>query len=97
MATPAEDLNNDTSHKDLNNDNSQKDFDFTFQPLPLSNIVNYIFVKLGCETNYLVSKDQMEFILISTDLFGFIDGSIPPPSPSILVGDKEVLNPVYVK
>lgn len=76
--------------------NTSTSFDFNISTLPFTTITNFVTSKLD-DSNYLIWKNQMESILICTDLFGFIDGSITPPSPSILVGFTEVLNPEYLK
>jgi hypothetical protein len=50
--------------------------------LPLTSITNFVFVKLD-GGNYLLWRDQLESILISTDLISHIDGSESIPSKTI--------------
>lgn len=52
-------------------------------PLPITNITNFVSVKLD-GTNYLLWRDQVESIFISTDLIGHVDGSINQPLKTIV-------------
>lgn len=52
--------------------------------LPFTNITNFIFMKLD-HSNYLLWKDQFESVLISVDLFEYIDGSIQEPASLFLL------------
>ncbi|KAF8390541.1 hypothetical protein HHK36_025068 [Tetracentron sinense] len=48
--------------------------------LNLSNLTNFLTVKFN-GMNYLVWRNQVHPILISQDLFRFVNGSQPPPPP----------------
>ncbi|XP_026419753.1 uncharacterized protein LOC113315711 [Papaver somniferum] len=50
--------------------------DFVF---PFTNISNFVSTKLG-PNNFLLWRDQMETILISTDLYGYVNGEIQEPA-----------------
>jgi hypothetical protein len=66
--------------------------------LPLASITNFVSVKLD-GGNYLLWRDQLESILISTDLLSHIDGSEPIPSKTIETTTEPkttVPNPKYI-
>lgn len=52
----------------------------TFLPIP--NITNFIFIKLD-ESNYLLWSRQSQSILISIDLFGYVERPLQPLSDSM--------------
>lgn len=58
----------------------------TTTTFPFQNITQLIGLKLD-DTNFLIWKNQMEPMLISTDLFGYVDGSITSPPEFIKEGD----------
>ncbi|KAF7143314.1 hypothetical protein RHSIM_Rhsim05G0196600 [Rhododendron simsii] len=57
---------------------------FTSTPMSLSlgTIINYVSIRLD-ETNYLLWRSQFVPILVANDLYGYVDGSISPPSRTI--------------
>ncbi|KAF8364907.1 hypothetical protein HHK36_033117 [Tetracentron sinense] len=59
-------------------------------PFNVTNINQFVSIKLD-GSNYLLWHSQITPILTSQDLFGFVDGSITPPSPQL----AENLNPEY--
>ncbi|KAI3935864.1 hypothetical protein MKW92_042353 [Papaver armeniacum] len=68
----------------------------TTTTFPFQHITQLISLKLD-DTNFLIWKNQMEPILISTDLIGYVDGSITSPPEFIKDGESEILNPAYFK
>jgi len=46
-------------------------------------------------SNYASWKIQFETLFIGYDLFGYIDGSKPCPSPTLITDDITVPNPTY--
>lgn len=62
------------------------------KPFTFLNIHNTI--KLT-PTNYLSWKMQIEAILFGHDLFKYVDGSFPCPSPVITADDTETINPDF--
>lgn len=67
---------------------------FRVNPLPFPNISNFVCNKLD-GSNFLVWKYQLSSILISRNLFGFVDGSIPTESPFLMHNNIPVNNPVF--
>ncbi|KAF8392663.1 hypothetical protein HHK36_023012 [Tetracentron sinense] len=65
------------------------------------NVGNFVTVKLD-HTNYLIWKSQLETLIESRDMDGFLDGSFCKPQPTISVGGtaagelKEIPNPRFV-
>ncbi|XP_026420737.1 uncharacterized protein LOC113316800 isoform X2 [Papaver somniferum] len=65
---------------------------FTF---PFTNISNFVSAKLG-QNNFLLWRDQMESILVSTDLFGYVNGDIVEAIKNVEVDGVLTLNPQWV-
>lgn len=63
---------------------------------PFQNITHLISLKLD-DSNYLIWKNQLESIFISTDLMGYVDGTIQPPPQVLKEGDTKTPNPSYLK
>ncbi|KAM3304169.1 hypothetical protein P3S67_015201 [Capsicum chacoense] len=64
--------------------------------LATPNVTNLVTIKLSSMGDYLTWRTQFTSLLLSHELMGFVDGSIPPPSP--LLGDKfenPQPNPLY--
>ncbi|RZC62572.1 hypothetical protein C5167_024320 [Papaver somniferum] len=51
--------------------------------------------KLGPD-NYFIWRDQFETILISVDLFGYVDGEIREPPREVIVDGSVVINPRWL-
>ncbi|XP_026379996.1 uncharacterized protein LOC113274813 isoform X1 [Papaver somniferum] len=66
--------------------------DFTF---PFTNISNFVSTKLG-PNNFLLWRDQMESILVSTDLFGYVIGDVQEPVKQIEINGVLSLNPEWL-
>ncbi|GKA80077.1 zinc finger, CCHC-type containing LTR copia-type gag-polypeptide, partial [Tanacetum coccineum] len=54
----------------------------TDSPLPLSTVLHMLTIKLS-STNYLLWHKQMTPLLAYQKLTGYVDGSIPQPSPTV--------------
>jgi hypothetical protein len=69
--------------------------------ISIPNISHLVSVKLS-DTNYLVWESQVKPFLLRQNLWRFIDGSYPCPSPILLPSDKSEsstsssTNPNYV-
>ncbi|KAL3375817.1 hypothetical protein AABB24_002671 [Solanum stoloniferum] len=64
--------------------------------LATPNVTNLVTIKLGSVEDYLTWRTQFTSLLLSHELMGFVDGSIPHPSP--LLGDasgNHQPNPLY--
>ncbi|KAM7517528.1 hypothetical protein LguiB_016490 [Lonicera macranthoides] len=60
-------------------------------PFPSTfSVANFVSIKL-CKSNYPLWKTQMDCVIVSQDLVGFIDGSISKPVPSILTNQNYLL------
>ncbi|KAM3270617.1 hypothetical protein P3S67_028819 [Capsicum chacoense] len=60
------------------------------------NVTNLVTIKLNSVEDYLTWRTQFTCLLLSHELMGFVDSSIPPPSP--LLGDASgnpQPNPLY--
>ncbi|RVW31317.1 hypothetical protein CK203_103440 [Vitis vinifera] len=64
-------------------------------PLPLNTMVHMLTIKLT-SSNYLLWRNQFIPLLTSQDLLGFLDGSVPAPSPKV-IGSNSItqVNPAY--
>ena len=64
-------------------------------PLPLNTMVHMLTIKLT-SSNYLLWRNQLIPLLTSQDLLGFLDGSVPAPSPKV-IGSNSItqVNPAY--
>ncbi|KAH0725318.1 hypothetical protein KY284_001183 [Solanum tuberosum] len=49
--------------------------------LATPNVTNLVTIKLGSVEDYLTWRTQFTSLLLSHKLMGFVDGSIPHPSP----------------
>ncbi|KAJ0457292.1 hypothetical protein HanIR_Chr15g0772041 [Helianthus annuus] len=63
-------------------------------PLP-NTLANFVHIKLS-STKYLLWKNQLEPLLSLHDLIGHVNGSSPPPDPTVTTGDKTTANPRYL-
>ncbi|RVW68246.1 Retrovirus-related Pol polyprotein from transposon RE1 [Vitis vinifera] len=54
----------------------------SLSPLPLNTMVHMLTIKLT-SSNYLLWRNQFIPLLTSQDLLGFLDGSVPAPSPKV--------------
>ena len=72
--------------------------DTTDSPLPLATILHMLTIKLS-STNYLLWRNQVLPLLAYQKLTGYIDGSIPAPSKTIVTGPSTAPttapNPAY--
>ncbi|GKB35432.1 retrovirus-related pol polyprotein from transposon TNT 1-94 [Tanacetum coccineum] len=66
----------------------------TDSPLPLSTVLHMLTIRLS-STNYLLWHKQMIPLLAYQKLTGYVDGSIPQPSPSVTTGETSSPNPAY--
>ncbi|GJX72870.1 putative RNA-directed DNA polymerase [Tanacetum coccineum] len=67
----------------------------TGAPLPLSNVLHMIPIKLS-STNYLLWQKQMLPLLAYQQITGYVDGSTPKPLTTITTGDVSSQNHAYV-
>ncbi|KAF3671634.1 hypothetical protein FXO37_07936 [Capsicum annuum] len=64
--------------------------------LATPNVTNLVTIKLSSAEDYLTWCTQFTSLLISHELMGFVDGSIPPPSPLLSdVSRNPQPNPLY--
>ncbi|XP_026428256.1 uncharacterized protein LOC113324142 [Papaver somniferum] len=66
-----------------------------FCSLPFTNITNFVSMKFD-GSNYLLWRDQFEGVLISTDLFGYVNGELVEPPRNITVNGVETINQEWV-
>ncbi|XP_026443507.1 uncharacterized protein LOC113343582, partial [Papaver somniferum] len=65
---------------------------FTF---PFTDISNFVSTQLG-PNNFLLWRDKMESILVSTDLYGYVNGEIEQPVKQIEIDGVLTLNSQWV-
>ncbi|XP_026432754.1 uncharacterized protein LOC113330109 [Papaver somniferum] len=63
--------------------------------LPFTNISNFVSLKLD-NTNFILWRDQFESILITTDLYGHVNGEIQKPGERVMINGVLSLNPRWV-
>ncbi|KAH0698710.1 hypothetical protein KY284_012925 [Solanum tuberosum] len=51
--------------------------------LVASNVANLVTIKLASVEDYLTWRTQFQSLLLSHELLGFVDNSIPPPNPFV--------------
>ena len=69
---------------------------------PIGYINNFIFINVAAQaplklnpSNYTSWRAQFNSLLIGYDPMGYLDGTLPCPSPILKENEKEVINPNY--